>query len=135
MGSDVGTGSCILGITAVKLGAKKAVMTDSDEVAVSTAKHNAVLNGVQDNCVITLSNLLDESDSVGSLVVANITADILCVLSNDILNHCMKGSRVILSGILKEKAEQVVNAYTKLGFIMVDSKNKGEWVALVFKRV
>lgn len=132
---DVGTGSGILGISAVKLGAKKAVMTDIDEVAVNTAKHNAVLNEVQDNCVITLSNLLEKNDSVGSIVVANITADVLCVLSKDILNHCIKGSRVILSGILKEKAEQVVNTYTELGFTMIDSKNKGEWVALVFKRV
>ncbi len=132
---DVGTGSGILGITAVKLGAKKAVMTDIDEVAVNTAKHNAILNGVQENCVITLTNLLEQNDSVGSLVVANITADVLCILSNDILNHCENGSHVILSGILKEKAEQVVDTYTKLNFKLVDSKNKGEWVALVFKRV
>lgn len=132
---DVGTGSGILGITAIKLGAKKAVMTDIDEVAVNTAKHNAVLNGVDKNCVITLSNLLDKSDSKGSLVVANITADILCVLSKDILSHSNSGSYIILSGILKEKAQEVVTAYQKIGCNLVDSKNKGEWVALVFKRV
>ncbi len=132
---DIGTGSGILGITAVKLGAKKAVMTDIDEVAVNVAKHNAILNGVEDKCFITLDNLLSKSDGIGDIVVANITADILCVLSKDIINHCTANTLLILSGILREKAEQVVDCYKEIGFNTINSMSKGEWVALVLKRV
>ena len=132
---DVGTGSGILGITAVKLGALKSVMTDIDEVAVETAKHNAKINGVADKCHVTLDNLLSENDGKGEIVVANITADILCILANDILKHTVDGSKIILSGILKEKAQMVVDTYLPLGFKLINSRNKGEWVALVFERI
>ena len=132
---DVGTGSGILGITAVKLGAKKSVMTDIDEVAVQTAIKNAKLNGVGDKCLITLDNLLDKDNSIGDIVVANITADILCVLSDSLSKHCHDNSILILSGILREKVEMVTSAYAKLGYKIINSNAKGEWVALALKKV
>ncbi len=132
---DIGTGTGILGITAVKLGAKKAVMTDIDEVAVVVAKHNAKVNGVEDKCLVTLDNLLSSSDSVGEVVVANITADILVVLSKDILSHLNVGGKLILSGILREKATEVIEAYLPLGFKLLKSESKGEWVALLMERL
>ena len=132
---DIGTGSGLLGITAVKLGAKKAVMTDIDEVAVNVAKHNAKINGVYDNCVITLDNLLSGSDSVGDVVVANITADILIILSKDILAHLKSSSKLILSGILREKASEVIETYLPLGFKLIKSESKGEWVALLMEKL
>ncbi len=132
---DIGTGSGILGITAIKLGAKKSVMTDIDQVAVLTAKRNAKLNGVQDNCYITLDNLLDKDSTIADVIVANITADVLVVLSSDILRHVKPNTTLIMSGILKEKAELVIETYKNLGFIMQGSKNMGEWVALMMKKV
>ena len=132
---DIGTGSGILGITAVKLGASKAVMTDIDEVAVKVAKHNAEINGVSDKCVITLDNLLSGNDSVGDIVVANITADILIILSKDILSHLRSGSKLILSGILREKATEVIETYLPLGFKLIKSESKGEWVALLMEKL
>ncbi len=132
---DIGTGSGILGITAIKLGAKKSVMTDIDNVAVVTAKRNAKLNGVYDNCYITLDNLLDKDQSVAEIIVANITADVLVILANDILRHTKIGTTLIMSGILKEKVELVLEAYQKLGFKMQGSKCMGEWVALMMKKV
>ena len=132
---DVGTGSGILGISAILLGAKRAVMTDIDDVAVKTAIHNAKLNGVYDSCLITLDNLVSGSDAVGDIVVANITADILCLLSKTIEKHVKKGTLLILSGILREKADLVVETYLPLGYKIVNSESKGEWVALVMERV
>ncbi len=132
---DIGTGTGILGITAVKLGANRAVMTDIDEVAVEVSKHNAKVNGVIDKCLITLDNLLSKSDSVGEVVVANITADILIILSKDILSHLKLGGKLILSGILREKATEVINTYLPLGFKVIKSESKGEWVALLMERV
>ena len=132
---DVGTGSGILGITAVKLGAKKCIMTDIDKVAVETAIHNAKLNGVFEKTFITLDNLLSSNDKKGDVVVANITADILCILAKDIKTHFNEKGVLILSGILKEKAEQVVNVYTALNFKLINSKNEGEWVALMMEKL
>lgn len=132
---DVGTGSGILGISAVLLGSKKAVMTDIDEVAVKTAKHNAILNGVDDKCVICLDNLLESQDMVGDIVVANITADILCVLANSIQKHVKNNTILILSGILREKAQEVINKYLPLGYNVINSESKGEWVALVLQKI
>ncbi len=130
---DVGTGSGILGISAVIMGANRAVMTDIDVVAVETAKHNAKLNGVENSCLITLDDLLSGQDAVGDIVVANITADILCLLAPSMKKHVKKGTLLILSGILKEKAELVITTYQDLGYKVVNLKNKGEWVALVME--
>lgn len=132
---DIGTGTGILGITACKLGAKKVVMTDIDPIAVEVAKQNAVINKVEDKCLITLDNLLSKSDSVGDVVIANITADILIMLSKDIRTHLNNGSKLILSGILKERANEVVDTYINLGFKMINSLNKGEWVALLMGKI
>lgn len=132
---DVGTGSGILGISSILLGAKRAVMTDIDVVAVETAKHNAKLNGVDDRCVVTLDNLVSESDAVGDIVVANITADVLCLLAKDIKKHVKEKTKLILSGILRERADDVVNAYLPLGYKIINSESKGEWVALVMEKL
>ena len=132
---DVGTGSGILGIASVLLGAKFAVMTDIDPVAVETAKHNAKLNGVENKTLITLDNLLDGSDGVGDIVVANITADVLSVLVNDLKSHVKTGGKVILSGILREKAESINALYVKNGYRTLKSAAKGEWVAFLMERL
>lgn len=132
---DVGTGSGILGISAILLGAKKAVMTDIDEIAVKTAKHNATLNGVSAKCKISLDNLLDAQDMIGDIVVANITADILCVLANSMQKHVKQNTILILSGILREKAQEVIDKYLPLGYKIINSESKGEWVALVLQKL
>lgn len=132
---DVGTGSGILGITALILGAKSAVMTDIDPVAVQTAKRNAELNGVKDRALITLDNLLDKSEGVGDIVVANITADVLSVLVGDLKSHVNAGGKVILSGILREKAEDLNALYVKNGYKTLKSTAKGEWVAFLMERL
>ncbi|MBQ3235579.1 MAG: 50S ribosomal protein L11 methyltransferase [Clostridia bacterium] len=132
---DVGTGSGILGISSILLGANKAVMTDIDPVAVKTALHNAKLNGVENSCVITLDDLLKGQDAVGDIVVANITADILCALAPSMKKHVKSGTLLILSGILRGKAQTVIETYNGLGYKVINSKNKGEWVALVLEAV
>ena len=84
---DVGCGSGILGIAAIKLGAKEAILTDIDFVAVKSANHNCELNGMSEKATVAHSNLLDDTSVKGDLVVANITADVLKILSKSILNN------------------------------------------------
>lgn len=132
---DVGTGSGILGIAAAKLGAKKVFMTDIDYVAVKTASHNAEMNGVKEKCEVCLNDLLKEKQVKGELVLANITADVLLILSRDIVNHVDKNGVMIMSGIIKGRVDEVVERYTSLGFTLEKRKEKGEWIAIAMRKV
>ena len=131
---DVGTGSGILGIAAAKLGAKKVVMTDIDYVAVKSAKHNCEINGVADKCEVDLNNLLDEKNITGDLVLANITADVLLILSDSIPSHVKNGGVLIMSGIIKSRVNEVIDRYSVIDFELVQRKDEGEWIALVMKK-
>jgi len=129
---DVGCGSGILGISAVKLGAKFAYLTDIDAVAVESAKHNALLNGVSDKVVIDRSDLLSDSNIKGDIMLANITADILERLAPSIPKNLKAGGTLILSGIINEKLERVIKVYEGEGLTLCEKVNKGEWNALAF---
>ena len=132
---DVGTGSGILGISAAKLGAPKVFMTDIDYVAVKTAAHNCEMNGVADRCEVCLNDLLDEKNVSGELLLANITADVLLILSEDVTRHIKSGGVMIMSGIIKSRVDEVINAYSALGFTLEKRRDKGEWIALVMRKV
>ena len=131
---DVGCGSGILGIGALKLGAKFAYLTDIDYVAVRSAEHNLALNGVADRAKVALSDLLDNAEIAGDVMTANITADILCRLAPSIPKNLKQGGTLILSGIIDSKLAQVVGVYEGLGLRLVEQKKKGEWYALAFKK-
>ena len=131
---DVGCGSGILGIGALKLGAKFAYLTDIDYVAVRSAEHNLALNGVADRAKVALSDLLDNAEIAGEVMTANITADILCRLAPSIPKNLKQGGALILSGIIDSKLAQVVGVYEGLGLRLVEQKKKGEWYALAFKK-
>ena len=131
---DVGCGSGILGIGALKLGAKFAYLTDIDYVAVRSAEHNLALNGVADRAKVALSDLLDNAEIAGEVMTANITADILCRLAPSIPKNLKQGGTLILSGIIDSKLAQVVGVYEGLGLRLVEQKKKGEWYALAFKK-
>ncbi|MBO4251371.1 MAG: 50S ribosomal protein L11 methyltransferase [Clostridia bacterium] len=129
---DVGCGSGILGIAAAKLGAKKVIMTDIDECAVEAATHNVELNGVK-NAEVYLKNLLDDNTVQGDVIVANIMAEVLISFASGLKNNLKTGGKVILSGILVDRLEKVVAAYTTQGFTLIDKEIKGEWAAIALK--
>lgn len=132
---DIGTGSGILGISAVKLGAKEAVMTDIDTVAVLSAKHNAEINGVSDRCRIVKADLIDGVEDIADLAVANIMAEILVRLAPGISVQLKKGGILIMSGIIKERIKLVDDAFSAVGFKLIKTVNKGEWYALVMQNI
>ena len=131
---DVGCGSGILGISAVLLGAGRAVMTDIDYVAVQSARHNAELNGVADKCSVDLQNLLDDTSVRGELMLANITAEVLVGLAGSIPKNLKPGGKLILSGIIHSRLDAVVRAFEAAGLKLIEKRAKGEWNALVFGR-
>ena len=130
---DIGTGSGILGISAIKLGANKAVMTDIDTVAVKSAIHNAEINGVKDTCEIIQSDLIAGVSDIADIAVANIMAEILVRLTDDIGCQLKNGGTLILSGIIKARLDFVIGAFEKAHFQLLKTVNKGEWYALVFR--
>ena len=132
---DVGCGSGILGISAIKLGAKRAYLTDIDEIAVISSKHNAELNGVSEKTVVAHSNLLDDTDIVADVMMANITGEILTMLAPSIPKNLKKDGVLILSGIIESRLQMVKTTYENVGMKVVREVRKGEWFALVLKHM
>ena len=130
---DVGCGSGILGISAIKLGAKKAYLTDIDEIAVISSKHNAQLNGVADKTIVAHSNLLDDTSVVADVMMANITGEILTMLAPSIPKNLKADGVLILSGIIESRLQMVKDAYQAVGMKIIKEVRKGEWFALVLK--
>ena len=130
---DVGCGSGILGISAIKLGAKKAYLTDIDPIAVESSLHNAKLNGVDAYTVVAHSNLLDDTTIVADVMMANITGEVLKLLAPSIPKNLKKDGVLILSGIIESRLQMVKAAYEEVGMQVIVEKRKGEWFALVLK--
>ena len=131
---DVGCGSGILGIAALKLGAGKAYLTDIDTIAVESALHNCALNGVSGRAVVAHSNLLEDAEICGDLMLANITAEVLCLLAPSIPKNLKSEGVLILSGIIESRLAMVREAYAAVGMTAVRERRKGEWYALVLKK-
>lgn len=130
---DVGCGSGILGISAVKLGAGKAYLTDVDQIAVKSALHNAALNGVAEKCVVSHADLLENSSVYGDIVLANITGEILVRLAPSIPKNMKETGVLILSGIIESRLAMVKEAFEAQGLRVVKERKKGEWYALVLR--
>ena len=130
---DVGCGSGILGISAVKLGAAKAYLTDIDPIAVESSLHNSELNGVADKTIVAHSNLLENTEVQGDVMMANITGEVLKMLAPSIPKNLKKDGVLILSGIIESRLEMVKAAYEAVGMQVVFERRKGEWFALVLR--
>lgn len=129
---DVGTGSGILGIGAIKSGAKSCYMCDIDSIAVKAATENAKLNGVDKLVEIKLADLLSERDTSADIVLANLTAGILIRLSKGLSQHINKGGKLICSGIIRERKKEVIDEFLSSGFALNREIAMGEWDALEF---
>lgn len=140
---DVGTGSGILAIGAVQLGAKHVLALDLDPVAVSSARENTHLNGLEDRITIKESDLLsvlNASDpTLGiqlpvKLVVANILAEIILLFIEDVYKALEPGGIYIASGIWKNKEEVVENALKAAGFDIAETCRDEDWLAFVARK-
>lgn len=128
---DIGCGSGILGIAAAKLGAKSVVAVDLDEAAVMTSKDNAERNKVDSRFDVRHGNLMDVVQGQADIVVANIIADIIILLSKDVRTFMKPGGLFISSGIIDTKVDDVVNGLEEAGFEIVEVRRRGEWAAIL----
>lgn len=129
---DVGCGSGILAIAAAKLGAKKAIGVDLDPAAVESSIENVGYNKL-DNIEILYGNLLDVVDGKADVVVANILAEIVCILSEDVSKAINPGGYFITSGIIHDRVEMVTKKLEECGFIVESVNKDGEWNCIIAK--
>ena len=139
---DVGTGSGILSIVALKLGASHAVGTDLDPCAVPAVEENKEANQIPDgDFEMMIGNIIDDreiQDAAGyekyDIVTANILADVLVPLTPVIVQHMKKGGIYITSGILDVKESVVVEAVKKAGLEVLEVTHQGEWVSVTARK-
>ncbi|MEE1055864.1 MAG: 50S ribosomal protein L11 methyltransferase [Acutalibacteraceae bacterium] len=129
---DVGCGSGILAVAGLLLGAEKAVGVDIDDMAVKTARENAKLNGVEDKFTVLCGNLTDKIEGKYNVVVANIVADAIIMLSEDIKNFMYDDSVYIMSGIIDTRVDDVLNAISNT-FEVTEKLLENGWCCLVAK--
>lgn len=128
---DIGTGSGILSIAAVLLGAKEATGVDLDPVAVEVANENIEINGLSDKINILHGDLLTLIEGQFDMVVANIIADaILILLDSDVKSFVKDKGLFICSGIIQEKEDLVVEKLKGKGFEIKEINRDGEWVCI-----
>ena len=125
---DVGCGSGILGIAAAITGAKSVYMCDIDPQAVKAARNNAELNGVV--CEIEQADLLATSRRA-ELILANLTADLLIRMAPAVREHLEEGGKLVVSGIIAERLDEVKDAFSRLGYKVEKEAAEGDWRALV----
>ena len=127
--ADIGTGSGILAIAAAKLGASQVIANDIEPNAVAIAAENARINGV------TIRTQLALPDGVFDVVVANILADVIIGLADELAARVVADGTLIVSGIIDTREADVRQALEANGFSSLDTRRQGDWVALVLRRV
>ncbi|MCI9440608.1 MAG: 50S ribosomal protein L11 methyltransferase [Ruminococcus sp.] len=139
---DVGCGSGILGMLALKFGAKHSVGTDLDPCAIDAARENMEVNGISESQYeVMIGNLINDrkiQDKVGyekyDIVVANILADVLVELTPVIVGQMKKGGIYITSGIIDNKEQSVVESVKQAGLEVLEVTYQGEWVSVTARK-
>lgn len=139
---DVGCGSGILGMLALKFGAAYSVGTDLDPCAIEATYENMEVNGIsKDRYEVMIGNIIDDKevqDKAGygcyDIVVANILADVLVQLTPVIINQLKSGGIYITSGIIDDKEQTVVDAVKAAGLEVLDVTYQGEWVCVTARK-
>ncbi len=128
---DIGTGSGILGIGAALLGAKSVEGVEIDPTAVKVAKENSILNNTQDVFKISQGDLTKNTSGTYDIIVANIVANAIIMLTKDVRRLISETGLYITSGIIIERETDVVNALKENGFKIKEILRKNNWVCII----
>ncbi len=131
---DIGSGSGILSIAGVLLGAKSSDGVDIDPVAVKVATENAVLNNVADKVKFVKGNLCEQINDKYDVICANIVADVIISVLNDIDNYLKEDSVFICSGIIDIRESDVLKAFNDNGFYIIEKSQCENWRAFAIKK-
>ncbi|SDK37654.1 50S ribosomal protein L11 methyltransferase [Natronincola ferrireducens] len=130
---DIGCGSGILAITAAKLGAEKVIAVDIDEVAIEATNNNVKLNHIADKIDIRKGNLMEVVTEKADVIVANIIAEVIMILSKDIKKFLKTNGTFIASGIILDKIDVVKENLLSIGLDIIKIETMGEWAVVVSK--
>ena len=131
---DIGTGSGILAIAALKLGAAVAEGVDIDPVAVRTAGENAALNGVADKLTVLVGDLSDKASGKYDIITANIVANAIMSLAPAVPGLMADDAVFIASGIIDSRKDEVIAALEAAGLAVLEVKEKRGWECIVCKK-
>jgi ribosomal protein L11 methyltransferase len=131
---DVGSGSGILALAALRLGASHAVCLDTDPLAVEATRANAALNGVADAVSVELGTLAERPSEAFPLVLANLVAALHVELADRLAAHTAPGGMLVAGGIIEGRSGDVMSAFEGAGFRLVRRLDDGEWVTLALER-
>ena len=131
---DIGCGSGILSIASVLLGATSAIGVDIDAQSVKVAKENAELNNVVDKTQYIVGDLAEEVNGKYNIVCANIVADVIIKLLENIEEYMKDGAVLLASGIIDIRKDDVVSAFSHYGFKIVEERSKDNWYAFVCRK-
>lgn len=132
---DVGTGTGILAIASVKLGASKVIAIDNDEWSYQNSIENCKMNNVEEKVDIRLCEIKDVGEKDFDLITANIQKEILISIKPEIHKRIKKNGVVILAGLLISDKDEIQKEYKKLDFKIIEASRIDEWLALVFQKV
>ena len=130
---DIGTGSGILAIAALKLGAAVAEGVDIDPMCVRPAGENARRNGVQDRFTVLVGDLSDKASGQYNIITANIVAAAILSLAPHVPALMAPGARFIASGIIDTRKDEVLTGLRAAGLEPVEVKEKRGWVCIICK--
>lgn len=126
---DAGTGTGILAIAALRLGAREAIGFDVDSWSVENASENAALNRVSDRFTVREGGLEEVPETGFDLVLANIHLEVLCGLLPLLAEKLVDGGRLVLAGLLTMQRAPMMEAVTAAGLVLHDEATEGEWWA------
>ena len=131
---DVGSGSGILALAALRLGAERAVCYDKDPLAVEATLANAAANGLADRVIANLGSLPAEPGNAYPLVLANLVAAVLVDLAGRLAAHTAPAGTLLASGIIETRADEVLAALSAAGFVLDNRLDDDEWVSFRLQR-
>jgi ribosomal protein L11 methyltransferase len=131
---DVGSGTAVLGIGAVMLGADSSICIDNDEWCFMNGLENSKANNLEDRVEIRLAEINQVAEREFGLITANINKHILIDIAEEIKARIKKTGILILSGLLITDEDEILKRYSEFGFELLEKREKDEWCALVFRR-
>lgn len=132
---DIGCGSGILSIASAKLGSGKITSIDLDPLCVKISKENIKNNNLENIIDVKKGNLLDVIEDKADLIVANIIAEAIITMSENIGDYIKKDGIFIASGIILRKKDSVIEALEKNNFKIIETKTQGEWISIISTKI
>lgn len=130
---DIGSGTAILAIASVKLGAEKAIAIDNDQLCFENGIENVKQNSVDDSVQVRQGEIQSIIEKDFDLIIANIHKNVLIEISGEIMKRLKIGGKVILSGLLEADYKDINVVYSEIGFNQIDFIQLDEWIGVVYK--